>query len=188
MAILLKDSKAVSSSILITVIVVAVVVCVTVGFIAYQFRPNHTVEPTPTASPVLTDSPTPIDSEKPFDFNISIGPLSTATAHPGDTLQADIGVNYVSGDPQTSLIVLRFDDTTMSFDQIGIMSGLNPVTGVFASTMQRGQVFTLIPAFSSTITVRISNSVPTGTYPITVIAHTDGETVTHSATFTVTVT
>ena len=54
---ILKDSHAVGKSVLITVIIVVLVVCLTAGFIAYQFRPTaqvSNINPTPTPIPTLS--------------------------------------------------------------------------------------------------------------------------------------
>jgi hypothetical protein len=68
MANLFRGSRAVSSAVLITVIAVAIVVCVTAGFIAYQFKPTEPSSITPTPIPYSnspTVNPSPILTQNP---------------------------------------------------------------------------------------------------------------------------
>jgi len=60
---MLKSSRAVSKSVLITVIVVVLVICViAAGFMAFQYKPMALVSnptPSPALAPMITPSPTP---------------------------------------------------------------------------------------------------------------------------------
>jgi hypothetical protein len=98
MAKLLRDSKAVGKAVLMTVIVVVLAICVTVGFVIYEFRPQEsttlpTINPTPTVDPTETSlSPTPTQTDtdtgtlqfrtKDAVGNILIGTVVSSTNQP----------------------------------------------------------------------------------------------------------
>ena len=167
-------------------VVIIVLVVVLVGALVINKPTNvaNTSETsvTPTDTPYINSTPT----NAPFDFNISILPMTSITVHTGVSLQGyTVQVEYVSGDPQTP-VYLNFDSASSEHSQNGgILIGLDPPQGSFASTLQHGVVYQFIPVFDSTLIINVPNSIPTGNYPITVIATGGG--VTHSATYTVSV-
>ncbi len=167
-------------------VVIIVLVVVLVGALVINKPTNvaNTSETsvTPTDTPYVNPTPT----NAPFDFNISILPMTSITVHAGVSLQGYIvQVEYVSGDPQT-LVTLNFDSASSENSQNGgILIGIDPPQGEFASTMQHGVVYRFMPDFDSTLIVNVPNSIPTGNYPITVIA--TGAGVTHTATLIVSV-
>lgn len=74
---MIRNNKATSKSVLVTVIVVVVVICVTAGFIAYQFKPLAPYENSPTPSPTVCPTATPTPTENP-----TVQPTITPSSSP----------------------------------------------------------------------------------------------------------
>jgi hypothetical protein len=96
MANLLKNSNAIGKAVLVTAIVIVIVICVTAGFIAYQFKPATEPLSTLTPTPLPTNTVTTLPTSSP-------SPTPTETSATGGTIQ--FKVIDSNGNPISNAIV-----------------------------------------------------------------------------------
>lgn len=102
MSKMLKNSRAVSKAVLVTIIVIVLAVCVTAGFAVYQLRPANNPSPTPT--PTIAPTPTPTATPTPQPTN----------DQGGTAAQEKISIQGVSYDAGSKVLTIYAQSTTIS--------------------------------------------------------------------------
>lgn len=132
MAIMLKNSRAVSKAVLATIIVIVLAVCVTAGFIAYQLKPTTTSSSSSTPSPTAIPTPQSTSDQggTAAEEKISVqGASITATT-------ATVYVEQSSGPAATVNSLIVKDSSGNSLGVITTLTGTdNPLSNGVLTTI-----------------------------------------------------